>query len=108
MSRLKRNLVRRDKTFQILCVLREDSYYPKLEQTLLKIAIDIPASAVGRTVEQNTINMIGECASIAGIWNMPVLENYMPEHTIEHEWAITKQKTLVRLIDFLTILDKAV
>ena len=108
MSRLKRNLVRRDKMLQILRIVKEDGHYHKLEQTLLKIAVDIPASAVGHTVEQNTINLIGKCASIAGLWNMPVQENYLPEHTITHEWAITKQKTSVRLRHFLNILDKSV
>ena len=98
MPRLKRNWVRRDKTFQILCGLHQGHYYPDLERQLAKIAMDIPA--VHRLVEQDTINMIAECASIAGM--CPAFENYI--HNIEHEWAVTKQKTHVQLSDFLKIL----
>jgi len=102
MSRLKRNLVRRDKTFQILCVMRDGHYYPNLERHLTKIAMEIPAGAVHRPIEQDTIDMIAECASIAGM--CPTFENYIPEHNIEHEWAVAKQKTHVQLSDFLKIL----
>lgn len=77
-------------------------HYPNLERILTKIAMDIPTGAVHRTVEQDTINMIAECASIASM--CPALENYIPEHNIEHEWAVTKQKTHVQLSDFLKIL----
>lgn len=102
MSRLKMNLVRRDKVFQILCGMRDGHYYPYIERHLTKIAMEIPACAVHRPVEQYTINMIAECASIAGM--CPLLESYIPEHNIEHEWAVTKQKTHVQLSDFLKIL----
>lgn len=102
MSRLKRNLVRRDKALQFLCGLHQGYYYPNLECHLTKIAMDIPAGAVHRPVEQDTINMIAECASIANM--CPTLENYIPGHNIEHEWAVTKQKTHVQLSDFLKIL----
>lgn len=97
MSRLKRKR-RKDKALKILCSLH---HYPNLERILTKIAMDIPAGAVHRTVEQDTINMIAECASIASM--CPALENYIPEHNIEHEWAVTKQKTHVQLSDFLII-----
>ena len=102
MSRLKRNLVRRDNALKILCGLHQGYYYTNLERHLTKIAMEIPAGAVHRPVEQDTINMIAECASIAGM--CPALENYIPEHNIEHEWAVAKQKTHVQLSDFLKIL----
>jgi len=102
MSRLKRNLVRRDKALQFLCGLHQGYYYPNLERHLTKIAMDKPAGAVHRPVEQDTINMTAEYASIAGM--CPALRNYIPEHNIEHEWAVSKQKTHVQLSDFLKIL----
>lgn len=102
MPRLKRNWVRRDNALKMLCGLHQGHYYTDLERQLTKIAMEIPAGAVHRPVEQDTINMIAECASIVGM--CPTFENYIPKHNIEHEWAVAKQKTHVQLSDFLKIL----
>ena len=115
MSRLKRNIVRRDKALT-LYEMAQESQLLNVEPRLLALLKDIPANAFKHarkpTPEWQTLAYVAQTATMSGLWDIQIdtVQQVMPENeettvrNFRNDWAICKQKTPLRITDFLDLI----
>jgi len=116
MSRLKRNIARRDKAYELF-VRAQEVQLLNVEPTLVAILRDIPSSAFKHarkpTPEWDTLALVAQTATACGLWSTSIhsVHEVMPNDdpdTVEqfrHNWAICKQKTPCGIGDFLALVQ---
>lgn len=115
MSRLKRNIVRRDRA----CVLYErakESRLLNVERSLIALLRDIPClsftASAKPTPEWHTLSYVAQTAALCGLWDTDIrsVEQVMVSDAnidkFQHRWAVVKQKTPCNIVDFLNIVHE--
>ena len=115
MSRLKRNIVRRDKALHLYEMVQEKQLL-NIEPRLVALLKDIPANAFKNarksTPEWQTLAYVAQTATMSGLWDIQIdtVQQVMPENEettvrdFRNDWAICKQKTPLRIADFLDLI----
>lgn len=117
MSRLRRNIVRRDRACT-LCEKAQDKQILNVEPKLIAFLQDIPSSAFEHakkpTPEWETFFYVAKTATLAGLWDMELdsVEQVMPRddevimNAFRNHWDACKQDKATSIQHFLDLIKK--
>lgn len=118
MSRLKRNIARRDKAWTLLERSRDGRQMLNVEPKLIALLKDIPAYAFKKTTgpipEWETLAHVAMTATLSGLWDIEIesVQQVMPANNADslaqfrNDWAIAQEKTPLSVVDFLNLIKK--
>ena len=123
MSKLSRDIVRRDKALNLLDSVENESENSSLNilDHMTDILRDIKVENLDTLYKTSkklspvweTIGIVGRIASIEGLWTTPkkAIDEYLPENNKEclqnfcGQWAKTKKNLNADALDFLALLN---
>jgi len=120
MSRLSRDIIRRDKSWALMKSLEDEERQAlNILDCMTTILKDIPPTKIQQTFKKKipaiwqTICIMGRIASLEGHWEIPVQEVkfYYPKSeqalkNIVDKWKTLSEKTDARAMDFLNLLKE--
>ena len=117
MSRLRRNIVRRDRACA-LCEKAQEKQLLNIEPKLVAILKDIPSSAFVHCKKTNpewdTLFYVAKTATLSELWdtNIDSVEQIMPKNdtvlinVFRNNWDVCKRKNTTCVKDFLDLIKK--